>query len=560
MAKIFPERPPAIIQDDPLRSAELKVFSSLKSLPKSYLIFYNTHWQKHDENYGVYEGEADFIIVHPDKGIIVLEVKGGGIQYNSEIDQWYSQDREGVKHPIKDPVEQARRNHYKLLDELEKIPGWPDYQVNMWHAVCFPDIRIPQGQFLRADLPREQVIDKNDIEHIIDSINRMFEYEFGRNMRDYAPGYEGIQIVERLLANSFEFHTPLGVELEREDEKLIELTERQFRALSLLGNRKRAAIAGCAGSGKTMLAVRKAQQFSDLGLNVLFVCYNRDLAKYLESRLLDTTVTTFHGLCQQAAQKVGYRINYSQNQEKLFSETFPQILFDASEKIGRVYDAIIVDEGQDFLENYWIALESLLKQDGYLFIFYDDNQNIFHGSEDFGGLIQEPSFHLTENCRNTKLIHETVKLFHNNPEGLESFAPEGRNPEVIHYSDDADIIRKLKQILYRLIEEEHIDNHDLILLTSRSQEKTILKPGRELGNFTLTEHMPTNSSMIQVTSIHRFKGLEKRVVVLAEIGEHITHDLEMLLYVGCSRARTHLIVLHDGTVEQFSDQKETTET
>jgi len=553
MAKIFPERPPAIIRDDPLRSSELKVFTTLKSLPKSYLVFYNTHWQKHDQNYGVYEGEADFIIAHHDKGIIVLEVKGGGIQYNSESDKWYSQDRHGNNHQIKDPVEQGRRNHYKLLDEMEKIPGWPSYQVNTWHAVCFPDIRIPEGQFLRADLPREQVIDKGDLDNINDIVDQMFIFAFGNNMKDHAPGRDGVQIVERMLANSFEFHTPLGVELEREDEKLIELTERQFRALSILGNRKRAAIAGCAGSGKTMLAVRKAQQFSALGLSVLFVCFNKDLANYLESRLLDTTVTNFHSLCQQAAQQSGYRINYSQDKDKLFTETYPQILFDASDQIGRVYDAVIVDEGQDFHENYWIALESLLKRDGYLFIFFDDNQNIFHGSVDFGGLITEEPFSLTENCRNTKLIHETVKSFHNNPEALQSFAPEGREPELVFCPDEASTRRNLRQILYRLIEEDHVDNQDLIILTPRSLEKTFLA-GAELGNFLLTTHPPTNPTQVQVTSIHRFKGLEKRVVILAEIGEHMTHNQDMLLYVGCSRARTHLIILHDGTIPIFSDQ------
>ncbi|HAW58971.1 MAG TPA: hypothetical protein DCX03_08190, partial [Bacteroidales bacterium] len=317
MAKIFPERPPAIIRDDLLRSSELKVFTALKSLPKSYLVFYNTHWQKYDQNYGVYEGEADFIIAHPDKGIIVLEVKGGGIQYNSELDQWHSQDRHGNKHQIKDPVAQGRRNHYKWVEEMERIPGWPDNMVNIWHAVCFPDISIPQGQFLRADLPREQILDKGDLDNIDQAVDQMFSFAFGRNMGDHALGRDGIQIVERMLANSFEFHTPLGVELEREDQKLIELTEQQFRVLSLLGNRKRAAIAGCAGSGKTMLAVRKAQQFSDLGLNVLFVCFNKDLANYLESRLLDTTVTNFHSLCQQAAQQIGYRINFAQDKDKL---------------------------------------------------------------------------------------------------------------------------------------------------------------------------------------------------------------------------------------------------
>ena len=51
------------------------------------------------------------------------------------------------------------------------------------------------------------------------------------NLGDHVPGREGIQIVERLLANSFEFRTPLGVELEREDEKLIKLTETTIQSV-----------------------------------------------------------------------------------------------------------------------------------------------------------------------------------------------------------------------------------------------------------------------------------------------------------------------------------------
>jgi hypothetical protein len=146
--------------------------------------------------------------------------------------------RYGNEYAISDPVDQARRSHYALEKDLQKIPGWPKYRVNMWHAVCFPDIHVPQSDFLKADLPREQVIDRNDLLDIHETINNMFTYIFGSTMKEESPGHQGIQILEGLLANSFQFHTPLGVELEREDEKLIELTERQFRALSILGSRK----------------------------------------------------------------------------------------------------------------------------------------------------------------------------------------------------------------------------------------------------------------------------------------------------------------------------------
>lgn len=101
MAKIYPQKPPQLVLDDPKRNAELKVFQSLKSLPDPYVIFYSSHWQKHNVYDGVQEGEADFIIAHPEMGFIVLEVKGGAIYYKADSDQWYSQDRNGENHPIK---------------------------------------------------------------------------------------------------------------------------------------------------------------------------------------------------------------------------------------------------------------------------------------------------------------------------------------------------------------------------------------------------------------------------------------------------------------------------
>lgn len=77
----------------------------------------------------------------------MLEVKGGAVTFSSDLDQWYSQDRAGVTHEIKDPLKQARSSHYFLVDELAKLPGWPQRKVNFWHAVCFPDCVKRQGQF-----------------------------------------------------------------------------------------------------------------------------------------------------------------------------------------------------------------------------------------------------------------------------------------------------------------------------------------------------------------------------------------------------------------------------
>jgi hypothetical protein len=552
LAKIFPQSPPQSVLEDPKRSGEMRVFNALKTLPAPYVIFYSSNWQKRDVYKGVYEGESDFVIAHPEMGFIVLEIKGGAIYYQAEFDQWYSQDRTGENHPIKNPVEQARRNHYSLIDELSKLPGWPERKINFWHAVCFPDSLKRPGQFFSLDLPNEQVLDSKDLEDIEKPIRNMFHYCFGAKMSDNAPGQKLVDLATTLLANSFELKTPLGVDLERDDEKLVELTERQFHALSLLGRRKRVAISGCAGSGKTMLAVKKVQQFCELSLNVLLVCYNAALAEYLETKLYDATVTNFHKLCQQAAIQMGRNVMKEADQKKLFEEIYPQVLMEFAETTGRVYDAIVVDEAQDFHENYWIALESLLKSDGYLFIFYDDNQNLFHGQTNFGGLIEEESFSLNQNCRNTKRIHNTVMKFHNDPSGIVSYAPDGHDPEWIKYTDQTSMHKALQKTLHRLVNEEDVNAKDIVVLSPKGKNRTALTPGLKLGNFILSDRSTSQPNQIMTTTIHRFKGLERKVVIMAELDPSVRFNLETLMYVGCSRARTHLIILHDAALT-FSD-------
>ena len=93
MAKIFPERLPESVLDDPKRSGERKVYLALKNLPEKYTVFYSVHWISQAGTWGISEGEADFVITHPDLGVLILEVKGGAIQFRPDRGQWFSYDR-----------------------------------------------------------------------------------------------------------------------------------------------------------------------------------------------------------------------------------------------------------------------------------------------------------------------------------------------------------------------------------------------------------------------------------------------------------------------------------
>lgn len=543
MAKIFPERLPQSVLNDPFRSAERKVYERLGKLSDKFTVYYSVPWQTHSGITGVKDGETDFVIVHPEYGVVILEVKGGDIAYDASRNQWLTTG--GIE--IKDPVEQGRKSKYALLEKLQALPSWdPSRFINIGHAVCFPTVNVKERS-VKPDLPREIILDRKDLDDISVAVQRLFAHLFGKSLETGAPGNDRRLVIEKLLASSFQLRTPLGVELEHEDAKLIELTDLQMMALSLLGNQKRAAISGCAGSGKTMLAVEKAMRLQELGLNVLLTCFNIPLSNYLQKRLSGTgiTIQNFHTFAEELVGQTGGALPPNSSTEReYYDKILPELLWDTAMSNGPMYDAIVVDEGQDFRENYWIALEALLKPDGYLYVFYDDNQNLYGGVHGFSDLITTPSFPLNQNCRNTRMIHDTVVRFHNNPSGMMCRGPDGRPPEVVSYETEAEFLRILQKLLHQLVNEESIRTQDIIVLTPRAQEKSILKVGRKLGNFSLTLETPQSSLEIQTTSIHRFKGLERCVVILGELDHRYTYNPDMVMYVGCSRARTQLYILH----------------
>src|SRR5271157_5868888 len=98
---------PESILSDPKRNAEQKVFEALSGLDSSFVVFYSVAWQARKDG-RTHDGEADFVIAHPDLGVLVLEVKGGGVSYNGGTGQWTTTDRYGETFAI-DPVEQARK-------------------------------------------------------------------------------------------------------------------------------------------------------------------------------------------------------------------------------------------------------------------------------------------------------------------------------------------------------------------------------------------------------------------------------------------------------------------
>ena len=126
------------------RLADRKLKALRDGLPNDYVAFHSVAWLARDPRSGAQDGEADFVVVHPERGVLVIKVKGGRIVYDGPAGQWYSGE-----HAIKDPFEQARGNKHSLLAKLKDLPYWRDRWLTIGHAVAFPDVVVKHD--LRLD-------------------------------------------------------------------------------------------------------------------------------------------------------------------------------------------------------------------------------------------------------------------------------------------------------------------------------------------------------------------------------------------------------------------------
>ncbi len=100
MAKMIPSK----MEEDHDSFGERQVFEALKKLPDDYTVFHSVRWNERIEKTVtktvMVDGECDFTIFHPDKGILVIEVKSGGIECVNNT--WtYIRTDNGERHPMK---------------------------------------------------------------------------------------------------------------------------------------------------------------------------------------------------------------------------------------------------------------------------------------------------------------------------------------------------------------------------------------------------------------------------------------------------------------------------
>jgi hypothetical protein len=538
MARMYPR---TLLEDEVKSGGERRVFAALRDgLPDEWEAYHSVSWMIRDPAEGARDGEIDFVLCHPEEAILCLEVKGGGLECSHG--EWYRMV-DGERERMKDPFTQALDHRYSLARQLGDGDGIRAKDLFLVQAVAFPDISVHK-LVLAPDAPAEIVIDRRGLQDIQKSVDRVLDYHRGAREKRKPPGEEGARALRELLAPDVVIEVPMASEFLEEEEALIRLTHEQAMLLNRFGRDRRMVITGCAGSGKTMLAVEQAKRHASRGEDVLFVCFNRALRDHLREREGKSAVHfwNFHALCTHLAHRAGADLPSHPEGEvplEYWDEELPNALVEAIEVLGPRFDCLFVDEAQD-LENEWLDALMLTLRDpdgGQVWLFMDDNQRVYEARLDVPGEFRP--FDLTVNCRNTQAIAREVHKKYKGAVEPETLGPAGREIELLQTDDQ---VGTVAAVVERLCGAEEVPPQDVVVLSSHGFDHSAVahsKPGR----FTFVKEPKPVGPYVRFSSIRGFKGLESPVIVMCELEDLDDETIDQQLYVGISRARNHCVIV-----------------
>ncbi|MDE0660917.1 MAG: NERD domain-containing protein [Gammaproteobacteria bacterium] len=548
MARLFPKIRPEDIGNPGERSVARAL---LEQLPRRVEVFHGFNWLARNARGTLLEGECDFILLEPEKGLLFVEVKGGSLVFDGE--KWVRQVGSERRELNKDPFAQAQRGMHDIVDIVSRRHGGNSNGLPFAYgfAVAFPDCRV--SGWLPPNIHPELILDAAKLKTVPDAVKRIFA-SFSR--KEHRPLYaDEVASVREALYPKYELVPVLWRRIEDQEERLSRLTQEQQRILDILEQQPKAAISGVAGSGKTLLALAKAQAMARQGLRTLLLCFNRPLKDWLLQSVPDAfggklVIDNYHGLADDLCRAAGVPLweRGDTKDPNFWTEIVPVALEEACERLGpeHKFDAIIVDEGQDFEDLWWDSLDSVFRDaanKACYYVFYDPKQNLFVDSPSLPDELGQP-YSLPTNCRNTVRIaaHCASLVGHDNK--VRDEAPTGEDPVMVSAQTIGEAFRAAGKQVRELCESGKggLKPSQAAVLAPAYTERDW--PGK-FGTIALTKDFDEwrRGEGVLIATWGRFKGLEADAVVIVETPMRNEARETTTRYVARSRAKHWLTVI-----------------
>ncbi|MDD1976205.1 nuclease-related domain-containing DEAD/DEAH box helicase [Pseudomonas tussilaginis] len=529
MARMIPEHGPHHTES----YGERHLYSVLKSqLPDEYTVIHSLPWLNsavtnldHDARP---TGEIDFLIVHPENGVLALEVKSG--VYHVE-NSFFFHVRNGYKI---DPLGQTKRNVHGFASWLGAEPS---LRLRIGYGFIFPDTdldrsNIPGMYDSKSNPPQPLYIDFEAYADVAQKIITLMQYWKGA-LRNSDLGHARAQMLIDYLTPKIDGSPRWASRIRYDDKVWLQLTSEQSTVVRTVMRNHNSLVTGWPGTGKTLIAIEAARKLSVSGKRVLVISFNARLTEHIRAQLEgygNCTVSTWHGLCRQAANA----LNHPSEGDEWFKVNCVEDLSAAidSALIGK-FDALIVDESQALAESWCRVLVNWFEEKPKAF-FCDETQVFkFERGVTLEGLkdiLQVDAFPLSIVLRMPKAV--TDILLEVVPPKLQLSSPRVSEPdtalEIITLTPCEELLRIKKDLISNGVHESNI-----VVLTGSIIDK-------QYFYFLKGEGLVTEN-------IAKFRGLESPVVIV--LGAEALDTAE--LFSAYSRATTKFVAIYNAHNRQW---------
>jgi hypothetical protein len=543
----------------------------------------------------------DFVVLHPRRGLLILEVKDwklDTIQSITKSDVSLLTER-GLMHTA-NPLEQARQYAHAVTNVLEKDPQLVFSSGRMQGKLLFPWAygvvltNISRKQFENTDLC--EVLEPHRVICQDEMVESAEAEAFQKRLWDMFTvggfGKLGLPQIDRVRWHMFpeiRLSGNQGDLFGGDDAEPAELPDilrvmdlQQEQLARSLGEGHR-VIHGVAGSGKTLILGYRAEYLAKVCTKpILILCYNKSLAKRLEQWMQErgvadkVVVQNFHAWCHR--QLTAYNVGLpkgSPNRDGYWDDMVDRVIRGVDNKHipSGQYEAVLIDEGHDFKPEWFkLVVQMVDPHTNSLLVLYDDAQSIYdHGEKrnfsfkSVGVLAQGRTTILKINYRNTQEVLEFAARFAKellspseaSEDGVPRLAPvsagrHGPKPLLIKLPTLKDEAKYIVE-QFKAAHRDGTAWRDMAVLYRHWEPvgKTIIRAFENAG-VPITSHknmvFGDGQDTVKLITYHSSKGLEFPLVAIPGVSistddDKAAEDEARLLYVAMTRATKELLVL-----------------
>lgn len=558
MARLIPA-----FTDDRTPPGERDVFNLLVAGPDGWVAFHSLDLAP--SNRGL-RTEIDFVIVVPDTGILCAEVKSHEtITFDGE--RW---------HPptiSRSPFKQASDGRHAFFRRLA------DLAPQLRHVPVVHGCIFPRASF---DLPPNlsvqpwELIDARSF-HVCRSGDDFCAALKSRMEKSIAADGRLTRLGRPLSTGQIDTIVQCCVPIQRRRPDAREvihrraeeiervLREQQKPVLQLAELNNRIVISGPAGTGKTLIAMEVARRVAEGGHRVALLCFNQLVGDWMRKAVEQTKPELPNLIVGRAirvlADMTGLAIPEHPTQDYWDTElpnSLEERLTDPDFSADATFDYLVLDEAQDLLARprLWQCLVQFLKggmEHGAFALFGDFDHQVLterapmqHALSVLDSMNRPVHWRLSENCRNYRIVGDTaVRLAGLRRPVYSGYLRSGgslHSYDIFFYGSNQEQLDKLSQWLKEYKAERYRPS-EITILSFRADRFSAAAQLKDAG-YKLRPAWQAGDST-SYASVHAFKGLENKVIILTDV---VLGDQEFhrdLFYTGMTRSTDSVRVLCD---------------